>query len=236
MLWWPLSAGPAERRTHRQPQSLRHPLKAARRCGYSWDKSALSSHGRRPAHSPPTPQWPQHHSDLVDPPGSPQGSGRSEGPRVLESLSVGSGRQGGRPGGTSHCGGALRKPLSFWASLTPLQRGKKLSSQERKQTSEENTEQPSTGCTADGHWPSVVRRSPVPGEAGRSSPPKAAGFSAFLLQTPAEGPLSGQLCVSVVYAKRDKARYYPKTPGGRGRHETNSYINQYIIITAKYTL
>lgn len=43
VLRWPPSAGLAGKKTRRQPQPLRHPrLQAARRCGYSWDKSALS--------------------------------------------------------------------------------------------------------------------------------------------------------------------------------------------------
>lgn len=39
---------------------------------------------------------------------------------------------------------------------------------------------------------------------------RAASLSAVLLQTPPEGLLFAQLCVSVVCTKRDKASYYPQ--------------------------
>lgn len=41
------------------------------------------------------------------------------------------------------------------------------------------------GEGADGHWLSVVRKTPIPGQAGRS-PQRAAGPSASILQMPIE--------------------------------------------------
>lgn len=73
------------------------PLKAARRCGYSGDKSALSIHGYQPVHPTPTTVRypPRNHSGPVDPPGSSQDTGRSKASQGPEEPGYG-GRKAGR--------------------------------------------------------------------------------------------------------------------------------------------
>lgn len=78
------------------------------------------------------------------------------------------GRQGGRPGSTSLLTGLGEATRSFWASIMPLQQGKKLSAEERKQMSEGNTKQsPALGGLQMATGP-LWSEEPVAGAAGRA--------------------------------------------------------------------
>lgn len=90
LLRWP--GGPQTASATQMP-----PSKAARRCGYSGDKSALSIHGYQPGDPTPTTMQcpPRNHSGPVDPPSSSQDTGRSKASQGPEEPRCG-GRKAGR--------------------------------------------------------------------------------------------------------------------------------------------